>query len=109
MKKIVKIAVVVASVLAVLALTGCGGDDKKKKEEPPKPPTVTTEKKEEPSKPEEPAPVGEPIDFPDVQETDWYAGAVDYVSARGIMKGLLFSYIVAEVLVIVKGTSGVTR
>ena len=48
MKKIIKIAVVVASVLAVLALTGCGGDDKKKKEEPPKPPTVTTEKKEEP-------------------------------------------------------------
>ena len=31
--------------------------------------------------------VGEPIDFPDVADDAWYAEAVDYVSARGIMVG----------------------
>ena len=31
--------------------------------------------------------VGEPIDFPDVDDGAWYAEAVDYVSARGIMVG----------------------
>lgn len=53
----------------------------------------------EPWAPYEPAPsrspaaepaapsVGEPVDFPDVDDGAWYAEAVDYVSARGIMIG----------------------